>query len=88
MALFLFFGAVGHHDRRAHAMADDVEERRPVWCHLVESVVDSLLEMAGHPEPALAFGEVHPGQAEIELGAHELITIPMRVVFLEQLVEQ
>ncbi len=84
---FLRLGAVGVDHRCPHAVTDDVEERGSMLGHGVEPFVDDRLEARREPQPAVALGEVHPGESEVELCAHERVPVAGRVVLAEQLLE-
>ena len=54
----------------------------------VEALVDHVLELERQAEPAVSLGEVDPGEAHVELGAHELVAVALGVVLGNQLVDQ
>src|SRR5690606_37265070 len=72
-----------------HAVADDVSDGGDRGTGPVEALVDRLLQPGRRSESAVALGEVHPGEAEVELADEELDGIGGGGVELaEQLVAQ
>ena len=73
VALLLLVGAVGDDGRRAHAVADRgcrVRRRSARRRRCSVSLIE-LLQPGRQAEAAVALGEVHPRQAEVELAAEE-----------------
>ena len=58
--------------RRGHAVTHRVEPERHRAAGALQDPVGDGLQSAGHPESALALGEVHPGQARVVAGAEVL----------------
>ena len=56
---------------------------------ITESSIDRRLQASGDAEPTESFVEVHPGEAEVELGPQELhrIGVRRRRDLVEELVE-
>ena len=68
-------------DRRGgHAVAHRVEPERHRSTRALQDAVGDGLQAAGHPEPAQAFGEVHPGQAGVVTGAQ--IVLDRRLLWI------
>ena len=72
VAALLLLGPPLHDRRRAHAVADRVPVVRVGSAGCQHPLVDEALQAGRQAEAAVALREVHPGQAEVELGAEEL----------------
>ena len=89
VALLLRFRSVHDERRRAHAVADRVAAVRQRRARRLQALAHDAPQLRRQPEAAVAFGEVHPSEPEVELRAEELGRgCRLRVVLGEQLVAQ